>query len=249
MEFIRIIFSTIWKIWFFLVFASILLLIYPFLLIFLSNRRRYKYAFACQHIMARWITWLSGLFIKKVYEIPKDKLPQPCVIVANHSSYLDICFSYLLIKKYFVFMAKLELNKAPLFSIFFKDMQISVDRKSRMDAHRAFLRAQEEIDAGHSVFIFPEGTIANEGELKNFKNGPFKLAIDMQVPILPITFTNNWKLLQNGGFFKSFGRPGLTKGIVHMPIDTKGMTEENVVPLREAVYKLFDETLKAERTK
>jgi 1-acyl-sn-glycerol-3-phosphate acyltransferase len=245
-EILRIFFATLWKIWFFLVFASIMLLIYPFLLLFLAKRRRYKYAFFCQHIMARWICWLSGLFIKKEYLIDKNKLPQPCVIVANHSSYLDIVFSYLLIKKYFVFMAKLELNKAPLFNIFFKDMQISVDRKSRMDAHRAFMRAQEEIDAGHSVFIFPEGTISNEGALKNFKNGPFKLAIDMQVPILPITFTKNWKLLQNGGFFKSFGRPGRTKAIIHQPINTRGMNEENVVPLREAVFKLFEETLQHE---
>ncbi len=248
MEIIRIIFATLWKTWFFLVFASIMLILYPFLLIFLSNRRRYKYAFFCQHIMARWISWLSGLFLFKEYEIAKKDIPQPCVIVANHSSYLDIVFSYLILSKYFVFMAKLELNKAPLFNIFFKDMQISVDRKSRMDAHRAFLRAQEEIDAGHSVFIFPEGTIANEGVLKNFKNGPFKLAIDMQVPILPITFTENWKLLQNGGFFKAFGRPGISKAIVHSPIDTKGMTDENVVPLREAVFKLFEETLKRENT-
>lgn len=246
MEIIRIIFATIWKIWFFLVFASIMILIYPFLLVFLSNRRRYKYAFFCQHIMARWITWFSGLFMQKKYEIAKKDIPQPCVIVANHTSYLDIVFSYLLLNKYFIFMAKLELNKAPLFSIFFKDMQISVDRKSRMDAHRAFLRAQEEIDAGHSVFIFPEGTIANEGVLKSFKNGPFKLAIDMQVPILPITFTQNWKLLQNGGFFKAFGRPGTSKAIIHQPISTIGMTDENVVPLREAVFKLFEETLKYE---
>jgi 1-acyl-sn-glycerol-3-phosphate acyltransferase len=237
---------AVWKCWFFLVFASIMLLLYPFLLVFLAKRRRYKYAFACQHIMARWITWLSGLFLKREYHVSRSQIPQPCVIVANHSSYLDIVFSYLILKKYFVFMAKLELNRAPLFNIFFKDMQISVDRKSRMDAHRAFLRAQEEIDAGHSVFIFPEGTISSEGVLKNFKNGPFKLAIDMQVPILPITFIGNWKLLQNGGFFKSFGRPGISKAILHAPISTRGMSDENIVPLREAVYKLFEETLRHE---
>ncbi len=249
MEIIRIFFASIWKIWFFLVFASIMILLYPFLLVFLSNRSRYKYAFACQHIMARWITWLSFLFIKKVYHIKLDQIPQPCVIVANHSSYLDIVFSYLILKKYFVFMAKLELNKAPLFNIFFKDMQISVDRKSKMASHRAFVRATEEIGAGHSVFIFPEGTIGDEGNLRPFKNGPFKLAVDTQVPILPITFVGNWKLLQIGGFFKSFGRPGMCKAIIHPPIDTKGMKEENIVPLREVIYKLFEETLKAENNK
>jgi 1-acyl-sn-glycerol-3-phosphate acyltransferase len=245
-EIVRIFFATLWKIWFFLVFAGIMILLYPFLLFFLAKRRRYKYAFTCQHIMARWITWLSGLFMKKVYYINKDEIPQPCVIVANHSSYLDIIFSYLILKKYFVFMAKLELNKAPLFNVFFKDMQISVDRSSRMGSHRAFMRAIEEIDAGHSVFIFPEGTISDEGVLKNFKNGPFKLAVDTQVPILPVTFIGNWKLLQNGGFLKSFGRPGMSKAIIHKPIDTKGLKEENIVPLREAVYKLFEETLKHE---
>lgn len=238
---------AIWKIWFFLTFASIMILLYPLLLFFLSNRKRYKYAFACQHIMARWITWLSGIFLRKTYHIPPDQLPQPCVIVANHSSYLDIVLSYLILKKYYVFMAKFELNKAPLFNIFFKDMQISVNRSNIKDAHRAFARASEEIDAGHSVFIFPEGTIGNDnGTLLRFKNGPFKLAIDKQVPILPIVFKGNWKLLQIGGFLKSYGRPGFSEAIIHKPIETRGMTAENVVDLREKVYTLFAEELKHE---
>ncbi len=197
--------------------------------------------------MARWITWLSGLFLKKEYHINRNHIPQPCVIVANHSSYLDIILSYLILKKYYVFMAKFELNKAPLFKIFFKDMQISVNRTKMKDAHRAFARASEEIDGGHSVFIFPEGTIGSDnGTLLRLKNGAFKLAIDKQVPILPITFIGNWKLLQTGGFFKSYGRPGFSKAIIHKPIETKGMTEENVVTLREEVYKLFQETLEKE---
>ena len=142
-------------------------------------------------------------------------------------------------------MAKFELNKAPLFNIFFKDMQISVNRKNIKDAHRAFARASEEIDGGHSVFIFPEGTIGNDtGVLLRFKNGPFKLAIDKQVPILPITFIGNWKLLQIGGFLKSYGKPGISKAIIHKPIETKGMTDENVVNLRESVYELIKGTLK-----
>ena len=126
-------------------------------------------------------------------------------------------------------------------------MQISVNRKNIKDAHRAFARASEEIDGGHRVFIFPEGTIGNDtGTLLRFKNGSFKLAIDKQVPILPITFIGNWKLLQIGGFFKSYGRPGISKAIIHKPIETKGMTAENVVNLREEVYKLFEETLQKE---
>ena len=194
--------------------------------------------------MAGWITFFSGIYLKKIYEIKPEEIPQPCVIVSNHASYLDIILSYFIIKNYFVFMAKFELNKAPLFRIFFKDMQISVNRESRTSSHKAFIRAGEELDKGHSIFIFPEGTISSNGVLRNFKNGPFKLAVEKQVPILPITFMNNWKLLQNGGFFKSYGRPGVSRAIIHKPIDTRGMTEENIVDLRTQVFTLIDSALK-----
>lgn len=235
---------TLWKCLFLAAFISILVLLYPFLVWFLADRKRYKYAFYCQKIMATWICFFSGIFIKKVYEINPHEIPKPCVIVSNHASYLDIIVSYFVIKNYFVFLAKFELNKAPLFKVFFKDMQISVNRESRSNSHKAFIRAGEEIDMGHSIFIFPEGTISSFGELKNFKNGPFKLAVEKQVPILPITFVNNWKLLQNGGFFKSYGRPGISTIVIHKPIQTTGLKEENIVDLRQQVFTLIDSTLK-----
>ncbi len=134
-----------------------------------------------------------------------------------------------------LYMAKIELMKAPLFKIFFKAMDIPVNRKSRMGSHKAFVDAGKKIDLGYSMCIYPEGTISNEGAMHNFKNGAFKLAIEKQVPIIPVANLNNWKLLQNGGFFKSFGRPGLAKIVVGEPIETKGMTEENLVDLRNKV--------------
>ncbi|MFL5752759.1 MAG: lysophospholipid acyltransferase family protein [Bacteroidia bacterium] len=243
MEIIRLILSPFWKIIFLLHFAISFLVFYPFLLVFLSKRKWYKYAFVCQKIIARWICWGSLIFVKRYARTDLSTLPQPCVIVANHASYLDIVISYLFLKKYYVFMAKIELNKAPLFNIFFKDMQIAVDRKSRVGSHKAFVRAAEEIDAGHSVFIFPEGTLSSEGTLKPFKNGPFKLAIDKQVPLVVITYLNNWKILQNGGFFKSYGKPGIARVVIHPVISTVGMTDENLVSLRQQVYDLTQNTL------
>jgi hypothetical protein len=52
---------------------------------------------------------------------------------------------------------------------------------------------------------------------------------------VPVTFKNNWKLLQNGGFFKSHGRPGIARITVHKPIPTKGLSEEDLVHLRHTV--------------
>lgn len=243
MEIIRLILTPFWKLWFLIQFVVSFLVFYPLLLVFLSSRKLYKYAFICQKIIARWICWCSLIFVKRYARTNVSELPYPCVIVANHASYLDIVVSYLFLKKYYVFMAKMELNKAPLFNIFFKDMQIAVDRKSRIGSHKAFTRAAEEIDKGHSVFIFPEGTLASDGVLKPFKNGPFKLAIDKQVPLVVVTYINNWKILQNGGFFKSYGNPGIAKVVIHPPIPTKGMTDENLVSLRQQVYDLTQQTL------
>lgn len=170
-------------------------------------------------------------------------MPQPCVFVANHTSYLDIVLSTFYIDHLALFMAKVELKKAPLFKIFFNGMDIPVNRKSRVEAHKAFINAGNEIEKGRSMVIYPEGTISNDGKLRPFKNGPFKLAIDKQVPIVPIVNLNNWELLQNGGFFKSFGRPGVAKIVVLESIETKGMTDENLVDLREKVHKLINDTL------
>lgn len=104
------------------------------------------------------------------------------------------------------------------------------------DSHRAFKKAGEVIDSGISVVIYPEGTISDKGKLKPFKNGAFKLAIEKQVPIVPVVNLNNWHFLENGGFFKSNGRPGIPKIVVGEVISTEGMTDENLVELRDKVF-------------
>lgn len=200
-------------------------------------------AFRLKKLWARWILTVPGLFIKVKYETSAAALPQPAVYCANHASYLDIVISYLVIPKYYVFMGKQELDKAPLFRIFFKEMNILVDRSSNSSAHKAFLRAGAEIDKGHGAFLYPEGGISSSGKLRGFKNGAFKLAIEKQVPIVPITYLNNWRLLQNGGFFKVFGRPGISKVIVHEPISTVGMTENDLLPLRLKVHEIISKEL------
>jgi 1-acyl-sn-glycerol-3-phosphate acyltransferase len=217
-----------------LCFAIPFLILYPFFFIAFMTRQ-IDFAFFLKKVWAFCICLFSGIYPKITWRNGKYTLPKACVIVANHTSYLDIVLSVFYIKHTALYMGKSELLKAPLFKSFFKYMDIPVNRKSRIDPHRALVKAGEEIDKGRSMIIYPEGTIANEGELKSFKNGPFKLAIDKQVPIVPVINLNNWQLLQNGGFFKSFGRPGVSRIVVCQPIQTKGMTEENLVTLREQV--------------
>lgn len=243
MNVLKIVLSSIWKCLFVLNFILGLVILYPFFSILLSNEKWFPLAFALKRFWAKWILFFPGIRVSLKSEMDLNKLPQPCVFCANHTSYLDIIVSYIVIPNYFVYMAKQELDKAPLFRIFFKKMNILVDRKSKIGSHKAFVKAGEEIDKGHSVFLFPEGTISKDGILKPFKNGPFKLAIEKQIPIVPITFANNWTILQNGGFLKATGCPGVAKVVIHDAIETKGMTEENLVDLRTKVHEKITSSL------
>lgn len=235
---------ALWKLLFLLNFILGLLVLFPFFYILLLKEQWFPLAFRLKRCWAYWITLVPGIVVSVKRE--GRVINSPVVYCANHVSYLDIVVSYIAIPNYFVFMAKQELKKAPLFNIFFNKMNILVDRKSRVGSHKAFIQAGEKIDKGQSMFLFPEGTISKDPlKVKAFKNGTFKLAIDKQVPIVPITFLNNWKLLQNGGFFKANGRPGVSKVIIHAPIETKGMTEADLVPLREKVYNSIQKDITA----
>lgn len=235
---------VLWKIFFVLNFVAGLLVLFPVFLILLSGKPNFKAAFFFMRLLARWILFLPGIIVRVRREIPEEEIPQPCVYVANHSSYLDTVISYVIIRKLFVQTGKAEIQKAPLIRIFFRDMNIYVDRKSRSGSYAAFREASERLRQGQSVFIHPEGTIEAKGQLKPFKNGAFRLAIENQVPVVPVSYMGNWKLLQNGGFFKAHGRPGIARVIVHKPVPTKGMTEEDLVNLRHEVRETIARTLR-----
>lgn len=237
---------ALFKLWFLIIFLISFLLLYPVFLILLSREKWFRIAFSLMRFWAKWMCYCAGIIPRIKHET--DEIPSPCIFVSNHCSYLDIPLSYVVIRQYFVFVAKQELQKAPLFRIFFKRMNILVNRKSTLDSHRAYLEAGERIDKGQSVFIFPEATISSSGIMIPFKNGAFKLAIDKQLPIVPLVFRDNWKLLQNGGFFTSHGRPGTTRIIIKKTVSTKGMTISDLIPLREKVRSIIAETLNQNRS-
>jgi 1-acyl-sn-glycerol-3-phosphate acyltransferase len=225
----------IWKLWFFLCFAIPFLILFPFFYIGLVSGK-FDFVYRLKRVWTYAISIGTGLFPVIHYQSKKKKLPRPCIIVSNHTSYLDIVFSTFYIDHTAVYMGKYELLQIPLFKYFFKYLDIPVNRKSIKDSHKAFSDAGKKIDEGLSQVIYPEGTISEFGKLKPFKNGAFKLAIEKQVPIVPVANLNNWKYLQNGGFFKSYGSPGRPVIVVGEPIDTREMSEKNIPELKEKVH-------------
>jgi len=234
---------VLWKSFFVLNFALGLLLLYPFFILLLSGKPRYNAAYRVLQFWGRWVLYVPGIIPKVKWEFDPAELPPQAVFVANHTSYLDIVESFCFLPRYHAYMVKQEAGKAPLLRVLFRDMHILVLRQSRLASHKAFLRAAEKLEQGHSVFIFPEGTISTHGQLRLFKNGAFRLAIEKQVPVVPITYCNNWRLLQNGGFLKVPGRPGRARIVVHRPVETKGLGEEDLVSLRSQVRHTIETAL------
>jgi len=243
MKKIKEILGGFWKIWVVFVFMISILILYPVYLILLNNEKYFKKGFKLIRIHSLLLAALTGI-VADVKNKDFIQPNQPYVIVPNHTSYLDIVVLNLFFKNQFVFMGKIELSKIPIFSIFFKKFNIPVNRKSVQSGKKAMDRCAEELKKGNSVVLFPEGTISKEApNMLRFKNGAFKLAIEQQIPLLPITFLSNYKRLEMGRLFSGKAGPGIARAIVHQPISTKGLTQSDIEPLRDKVYKIINDSI------
>lgn len=184
---------------------------------------------------------LGGIWVRKikVATLPKDT---PYIVCCNHTSYLDIVLMYRVFSDYFVMMGKGEIENWPLFNVFFKTgMNILVYREKSREAHRSLELAKEKIDKGQNIVIFPEGGIYKHAPfIKGLKNGAFKMAIVKQVPIVPMTFETNWRLLQGTVLLKGMAGPGISKVHVHEPISTTGLTLDDIPELRAKVKEAME---------
>lgn len=244
MQYIFAPFVLLYKLWFGLMFFGQLLLLWPVLKIVLSREKWYPIAFKINQGWSRVLQVTLFVPLIKKLEAPFPK--SPYIVCANHTSYLDIVLMYSVIPDYFLFIGKHELLKWPLLRVFFLKWNITVNRQNRIEAVKSIVRASHEMDQGTSIAIFPEGTMppANEApQMVGFKNGAFKLAIKKQVPIVPVTFLNNYKLFSDHTMPFRKGRPGISRVIVHEAIETKGMTDQDLVPLKKRVREVIEKAL------
>ena len=116
------------------------------------------------------------------------------IFCPNHVSTLDVPFILAVLPIPLQYIGKAEIAKIPLFGYFYKENSVIVDRANRKDAYSAFLKAGEKLKTGINMCIFPEGGIPKEDVfLKKFKNGSFRLAIEQNIKIVPITLADNKK--------------------------------------------------------
>jgi 1-acyl-sn-glycerol-3-phosphate acyltransferase len=187
--------------------------------------------FRLARIWARTIMFCMGWYpkVRREEKLIKGK---PYMLVSNHTSMADIMLMLHVASNPFVFVGKAELSKIPLFGFFYKRTCILVDRGNARSRKEVFDQAQKRLGQGMSICIFPEGGVPDDTSLilDTFKDGAFRLAIDHQIPIVPITFYDNKKRFPYH-FFK--GSMGVMRAKVHSFISTEGMKQDAKKILRE----------------
>lgn len=178
----------------------------------------------------------AAVFFKVKYEEAID-WTKPFILCANHSSTLDISALAYISPTAMSFIGKAELLKNPVTRLFFKTIDIPVDRKSKISSFRSFQKANEMLKDGKSIAIFPEGKIDDSypPTLHDFKSGAFRLAIDNNIPIIPVVIEDAWKLLWDDGV-KLGSKPGVVHIQVLSPIATINFSENNAEELEQLVY-------------
>jgi 1-acyl-sn-glycerol-3-phosphate acyltransferase len=242
MKVFKCIFWVLYRIWFYCLVTVPILILFPFLLISILKESWYPFFFKMARIWAKCI--LIGMGFR--YAIERDEVPEKgksYMFIANHTSMTDIMLMLVAVKNPFVFVGKKELAKIPLFGFFYKRTCILVDRSSAKSRQAVFLRAQRRLKQGLSICIFPEGGVPDESVLLDqFKDGAFRLAINHEIPIVPLTFADNKKRFSYT-FFS--GSPGKMRAKIHNFISTTSYSTETTRVLNDASRAVILEQLKA----
>jgi 1-acyl-sn-glycerol-3-phosphate acyltransferase len=161
----------------------------------------------------------------------------PYVAVANHESYADI-FLLSHLPWEMKWLAKKTIFNIPVMGWIMRMVgDVPLVRGNRASAVGALARCRDRLAKRVSVMVFPEGTRSRDGELLPFRDGAFALAIEAQVPILPIAVAGTRNAMAKHSF-----RVGRTDAACRVlpPIDTTGLGPDDVPALREYVKTMID---------
>jgi 1-acyl-sn-glycerol-3-phosphate acyltransferase len=218
------------------------LLMLPFFLLLIHVQPLRRHLHYVHQVWAIFFLGLSGVPWKVIYQY-RPRPRQQYVICANHFSILDIVITAFLPIN-FIFVGKDSLGKIPLFGYMFRKLHITVNRSSLKDRYKALRQSLQAIEEGHSLVMFPEGGVLSEcpPQMARFKEGPFRVAIEKQIPILPVTIPYNWIILPDDQRYLLY--PRRCYMVVHPPIETRGLSLADIPRLQQELRTLIDTELK-----
>ncbi|GIZ15164.1 lysophospholipid acyltransferase family protein [Capnocytophaga catalasegens] len=241
MKLIKYLFWAIWRSWFYTLVFILTVTLAPVLLVLMLRAPWYgALYFVGRHFWATPILYGMG-FLPRIKKHQRLETSKSYVLIANHTSMMDIMLMFYISKTPFVFVGKKELGDLPIFGYFYKRVAILVDRNSPESRKAVYASAKERMDRGLSICIFPEGGVPDEKVvLAPFKDGAFRLAIDYQIPLVPMIFYDCKKRFP----FRFFsGKMGIMRAEVFPFISTEGYTQEQRSELKEKTYRFMLEKL------
>ena len=228
------IFRFIYSIYCFIPFILSFFIFIPVYFIIFNFWPKRKAPHVAHRLSRVWASVLLFFFFMRA-DIRNKHLIKPentYVFVANHLSMLDILLYAISCSNTFRFLAKKELTKIPLMGYVINNLYISVNRTDKSDRHKSLDVMKATLDEGISVFLAPEGTRNKTDQLLlEFKEGAFRLAIKAQKPLAVLTVINTKQHLKTGKLLQM--SPGILKAEWSEPIETAGMTENDMEHLMQ----------------
>lgn len=233
----RDLFRRLWSLWFAFWLVGYFVVMFPIyaLVLWRLTPRTISLGHQLNRLWGKLILFMGRIRVRHVgYHFPDI----PCILVANHRSYLDIPVCYVSFPPRMAFLGKAELAKIPLYGWTYRRLHVVVDRKDPAARKKSLLAVARKLKAGISILVYPEGTTKHPRPLGRFYDGAFALAVELNVPLLPFVIIGTDRCLSADGRFLM--QPGEVLCIFHPLIYPEGETVES---LREKVYHWMEKTL------
>lgn len=225
----------------FSVFVILFFVFFPLLLIPIVFKKQYQLVGVFNRWWAMALLTLMGMRWHREMRGKLDPNKQ-YIFCPNHFSYLDIV-AMGLNPMNAIFVGKNAMEKIPLFGFMYRKLHITVDRSKLTSRYSSYTRSLKALEEGKSLVIFPEGGIISTQppRMSRFKDGAFRLAIEKQIAIVPVTLPYNWIILPDNAMVL---RPGRISLIFHEPIDPTGYTVQDIDHLKMQVFNIVEQELK-----
>lgn len=234
----------IYCIYAFILFISIMLFLFPFVLLaalfgrIMGGNMIYRICMLWADI---WF-FLVGIWHKNIYE-QEMNTNQQYIFVANHISYLDAPIIVKAIRRPIRALGKAEMSKVPVFGFIYKFAVVQVERGNADNRAKSVRNMKSVLRKGISIFVFPEGTFnLTNRPLKDFYDGAFRVAIETQTPIKPVLYVDAYDRMNYKSIFSL--TPGKNRAIFLEEIPVEGLTVADLPLIKQKTYNLMDRKLR-----
>lgn len=230
----------LYSIYFYIIFIVAFIMIIPVILI-LAQFKKLENAALKVNSFWSWIFFKLVFIPVKFHYKEKLRIDQNYIFCANHFSYIDIpVIAGLPVP--FKFIGKSSIKRVPIFGYMFSKLHITVDRSNVKSRAESLQKSRNVIKNGFNITFFPEGGIVtkNPPHMVNFRDGAFRLAVEENVPIVPVTMPDNYKILPDDESY--LFRPKKCQVIVHAPIYPADHNHD-IEALKEATKKVIEDEL------